>query len=85
MQGSSEREDLTAVRYDPTIFIRPGTIAEKYRYKINIHHPVIRPLYETYKKKLGENILSDRQRWAFENMIISRLRPVQNSEKDKGE
>lgn len=85
MQGSSEREDLTAERYDPTIFIRPGTIAEKYGYKINIHHPVIRPLYEAYKKKLGENILSDRQRWAFENMIISRLRPVQNSEKDKGE
>lgn len=44
----------------------------KYGYKINVHHPQIRPLYERYKEKLGEQILSDRQRFAFE-MIIFRM------------
>lgn len=42
----------------------------KYGYKLNIHHPLIRPLYERYKSKLGENILSDKQRFHFEIMVF---------------
>lgn len=41
-----------------------------YGYKINVNHPQIRPLYERYKEKVGERILSDRQRRHFELMIF---------------
>lgn len=48
---------------------------EAYPYKINIDHPKIRPLYEDYKKRLGERILSDGQRLTFEAGI---MRMIQN-------
>lgn len=41
-----------------------------YGYKIDINHPKIRPLYERYKEKVGEHILSDRQRRHFELLIF---------------
>lgn len=44
-----------------------------YGYKINIHHPQIRPLYERYKEYLGENILSDKQRFEFEMIIFKMI------------
>lgn len=46
----------------------------KYGYKININHPKIRPLYEAYKQRVGEIILSDRQRLHFEAIIFHMLR-----------
>lgn len=52
-----------------SIFAPPN----KYGYKINIQHPKIRPLYERYKKKVGEIILSDQQRFEFEGYIFQML------------
>lgn len=52
-----------------SIFAPPN----KYGYKINIQHPKIRPLYERYKKKVGEIILSDQQRLEFEGYIFQML------------
>jgi hypothetical protein len=45
----------------------------KYGYKIAINHPLIQPLYERYKRKLGERILSDAQRFEFERIILEKL------------
>ena len=45
----------------------------KYGYKININHPLIRPHYERYKRKLGERILSDAQRFTFETIIFQQI------------
>jgi len=44
-----------------------------YGYKINVNHPSIRPLYDRYKHKVGESILSDRQRAEFEGYIFQML------------
>ncbi len=44
-----------------------------YGYKINVNHPKIRPLYERYKEKVGERILSDRQRRHFELIIFEMI------------
>lgn len=52
-----------------SIFAPPN----KYGYQINIQHPKIRPLYERYKKKIGEIILSDQQRFEFEGYIFQML------------
>lgn len=52
-----------------SIFAPPN----KYGYQINIQHPKIRPLYERYKKKVGEIILSDQQRFEFEGYIFQML------------
>jgi hypothetical protein len=41
----------------------------KYGNRININHPLIRPLYDQYKKDKKEIILSDAQRLEFENQI----------------
>ena len=49
-----------------------------YGFKINVNHPKIRSLYERYKEKVGESILSDRQRQHFEQLIfelIERRKP----------
>ena len=43
----------------------------KYGYKVNVNHPQIQPLYERFKEKMKTPILSDRQRFYFENIIIS--------------
>lgn len=48
-----------------SIYAKPNN----YGYKINVNHPKIRPLYERYKEKLGERILSDKQRLTFESII----------------
>lgn len=45
----------------------------KYGYKININHPWVRPLYEKYKDNLGKMILSDKERFEFERIIIDFL------------
>lgn len=45
----------------------------KYAYKVNINHPSVRPLYERYKEKIGEQILSDKQRHDFEQLFFKML------------
>ena len=58
-----------------SIYAKPN----KYGYQLNVNHPTIKPLYERYKEKIGERILSDRQRLEFEQIIISIIK------KKKGE
>ena len=45
----------------------------KYGYKVNVNHPQVQPLYEQFKKKLKTPILSDRERFQFESIIISKF------------
>lgn len=52
----------------------------KYGYKLNVNHPQILPLYERYKKKLGEKILSDTQRLTFETIIFKALQKKKEKE-----
>ena len=59
-----------------SIFAPPN----KYGYKINIQHPKIRPLYERYKEKVGESILSDRQRRHFELLIFELIERRKHNE-----
>lgn len=70
-------ERLNAKKYNnDTIFAPPN----KYGYQININHPKIRPLYERYKRKVGEIILSDRQRFEFEGIIINMIERGKNEQ-----
>ena len=52
-----------------SIFAAPN----KYGYKININHPIIRPLYEKCKSKLNIMIMSDQQRHDFEKIILKKI------------
>ena len=61
-----DAQKLGMCREEESIFAKPN----KYGYKINVNHPKIRPLYERYKEKVGERILSDRQRRHFELLIF---------------
>lgn len=45
----------------------------KYGYKININHPKIKPLYESFKKKKNAIILSDDERFEFESIIFKMI------------
>lgn len=44
-----------------------------YGYRLNVNHPAIRKLYEKYKEKTGESILSDMQRFKFEQYILDKI------------
>lgn len=55
-----------------------------YGYQINILHPKIRPLYERYKEKVGEKILSDRQRLHFESLIFKMIERKSINDKSTG-
>ena len=57
-------QDMAHTEQNDSIYAKPN----KYGYEININHPSIRPMYERYKEKLGERILSDKQRFEFERM-----------------
>ena len=52
-----------------SIFLTPN----KYNYRVNIHHPVIAPMYQRYKKSIGESHfrISDEQRKEFETKVIN--------------
>ena len=50
----------------------------KYGYKININHPKINPLYEAFKKKKKAIILSDEERFEFENIIFKMIERKKN-------
>lgn len=51
-----------------------------YGYKINVNHPKIRPLYERYKEKVVESILSDRQRRHFELLVFELIERRKHNE-----
>lgn len=51
----------------------------EYGYKIRINHPKIRPIYERYKRKIGCQILSDRERLEFEAFIIRKYIEYKNN------
>ena len=55
--------------YDDSIYAK----FNKYGYKVNINHPSVRPLYERYKELVGEFILSDAQRFDFEQKFFMML------------
>lgn len=61
---------------EESIFAKPN----KYGYKINVNHPKIRPLYERYKEKVGERILSDQQRRHFELLIFELIERRRHNE-----
>lgn len=42
----------------------------KYEYKIAINHPKIKPLYERFKDSKNARILSDKERFEFEAIIV---------------
>lgn len=59
--GASEKHD--------SIYAKPN----KYGYKIAINHPKIKPLYERFKDSKNARILSDKERFEFEAIIISAI------------
>ena len=59
-----------------SIYAKPNS----YGYKLNVNNPQILPLYERYKKKLGEKILSDTQRLNFEAIIFKAIADKQKRE-----
>ncbi|PWJ13977.1 hypothetical protein [Ruminococcus flavefaciens] len=67
---------LGGITPNDTIYAKPNS----YGYKLNVNHPQILPLYERYKKKLGEKILSDTQRLTFETMIFKALQKKKEKE-----
>lgn len=70
-----DAEKLAAAEKHNSIYAKPN----KYGYKIAINHPKIKPLYERYKDKLGERILSDAQRFQFELMIFQAIERKKNN------
>ena len=54
----------------------------KYGYKININHDKIKPLYERFKAKKKEIILSDKQRFEFETIIFKMIEKAKKGTKN---
>lgn len=50
----------------------------KYGYRIAINHPKIKPLYERFKDSKNARILSDKERFEFEAIIISAIQKRRN-------
>lgn len=67
---------LGGITPNDTIYAKPNN----YGYKVNVNPPQIQPLYERYKKYLGEKILSDWQRYTFETMIFQALQKKKEKE-----
>lgn len=61
-----DAEKLGLANDNDSVYAKPN----KYGYKININHPKIRPLYERFKRNKKAIILSDRERFEFEIMIL---------------
>lgn len=64
--GTSEKHD--------SIYAKPN----KYGYRIAINHPKIKPLYERFKDSKNARILSDKERFEFEAIIISAIQKRRN-------
>lgn len=62
-----------------SIFAPPN----KYGYKINIVHPLIYPHYERFKRIKNAIILSDEERFEFEDKMIAYIKQKQE-EKHNG-
>lgn len=58
-----------AIKPNDTIYAKSNS----YGYRINVNHPQIKPLYERYKRHIGEKILSDAQRLHFESIIYKMM------------
>ena len=57
-----------------SIYAKPN----KYGYKIAINRPKIKPLYERFKDSKNARILSDKERFEFEAIIISAIQKRRN-------
>lgn len=55
---------------DSTIY----TKRNKYGYQLNINNPLIKPHYERFKRKCDTPILSDEERFEFEEIMFDWLR-----------
>ncbi len=56
----------------------------KYGYRLNVNHPWVKKQYERYKAKVNELILSDKQRFDFEEQVLQWLQKSA-ALKNKGE
>ena len=65
-----QAQQLASTTVNDSIYALPN----KYGYKLNVNHPQIFPLYEKYKRKIGEKILSDNQRRTFELLIFQAIK-----------
>ena len=68
--GTSEKHD--------SIYAPPN----KYGYKIAINHPKIKPLYERFKESKNARILSDKERFEFEAIIVGLIEKRRKNEKN---
>lgn len=68
--GASEKHD--------SIYAKPN----KYGYKIAINHPKIKPLYERFKDSKNARILSDKERFEFEAIIVGLIEKRRKNEKN---
>ena len=64
-----QAQQLASTTDNDSIFALPN----KYGYKLNVNHPQISQLYEKYKRKIGEKILSDGQRFTFEYLVLQAI------------
>lgn len=62
-------EKLSPV-HDPDEPVSMRARRNKYGFRLNINHPLIRKMHDNYASKVGEKILSDAQRQDFENKAI---------------
>lgn len=65
---------------EDTIFSKPNS----YGYQLNVNSPRVRPFYDRYKEKLGERILSDKQRLHFEAVFLKMCERNDKSDKTTG-
>ena len=68
--GASEKHD--------SIYAKPN----KYGYKTAINHPKIKPLYERFKDSKNARILSDKERFEFEAIIVGLIEKRRKNEKN---
>lgn len=72
-----ELNQLFGFTAENTIF----TLTQSYGYKIDITHPIIKPLYDTYRKAKGippMYPMSDAERFDFEDKIFTMLQRREN-------
>lgn len=71
-------KDIKHINYNKLCYLNCGTgmllIGNKYGYRLNINHEIIRPLYDKYKREVLNTHLefpiSDRERIEFEDKAI---------------
>lgn len=73
-----DSEKLAAAEKHNSIYAKPN----KYGYKIAINHPKIKPLYERFKDSKNARILSDKERFEFEAIIVGLIEKRRKNEKN---